>query len=181
MLMVEEPAMIGSVSAKALGRLIDLRTDDMQHLNLYRSTQYRKTTPRRMGGDAFSVVPPRSNATLAMLAAVNARNQRAINLAGLNATRSEISKLLSRAKLLANANTSKKLSADEKQANQRQIDSILSRVARMIDTTGPLSDGKSAFKICGEIRDELLRQDSTPDQPLRPFSAPGEPQYSVLA
>jgi len=94
--------------------------------------------------------------TLAVLDAETAANQRASDQAGTaDGALSQVSDLLTEAKSLvsANANTAG-LSADEKSANQLEIDSILSTVDRLSTSTSfggrKLLDGSATLSASGK-------------------------------
>ena len=114
----------------------------------------RFITPRHTNA-ADLIASENLRATLAALDAESRTNQRALAVTSTaEGALGEVSTLLNEAKSLVNANADGLLSDTEKQANQLQIDAILSSVDRIADTTAflgtKLLDGNFSLKASGE-------------------------------
>lgn len=142
-----------------LSELMALRSAKLNRQSLMQ-TMHRLATGTRInrGSDdpAGLIATMNMEATLRALEAETSANERAINIADTaDAALGEISGLLNQAKTLAVANANQTgLSAEEKQANQLQIDSILSSVDRIANTTTfngqKLLDGSGAIAASGK-------------------------------
>jgi flagellin len=142
-----------------LSTLVALRTTQMNHLALNQALN-RLATGRRINSasddPAGLIASVSMDATLAVLDAESTANERAINVADTaDGALGQISDMLGQAKSLvvANANDAG-LSPEEKQANQLEIDSIMSSVNRIASDTNfngqNLLDGSGFVAASGQ-------------------------------
>lgn len=144
--------MLGPVNS--FSDLVALRASQQHRLAL-NQTMHRMATGRRINSGADDpaglIASTQLDATLAALEAETAANERAIHMSDTaDAAMGQMSDLLTQAKARAVANANDAgLSAEEKAANQLEIDSILSSVDRIASNTH--FNGKKLLDGSGEI------------------------------
>lgn len=164
--------MLGPVNS--FSDLVSLRASQQHRLALNQA-QHRLTTGKRINSGADDpaglIASSQLDATLAALEAETSANERAVHMSDTaDAAMGQVSDLLAQAKTraLTNANDAG-LSAEEKAANQLEIDSILSSVDRiaintnfngtkLLDGTGEVSASGAKAKVASLKASDLGKQ-----------------------